>query len=425
MFQNSLNGVNAFSRALDIIGHNLSNSENIGYKKQGIHFSEALSSAGQNSSTAGISAPEPMNEFKQGVVIETNNPLDIAIRGNGVFQVSQGRAVSPDKTFYTREGQFKLEIDSIESSGNAATQRSYITTGGGNYLMGWGPGVSSTQPTAPLVISHAQNPGKTTSDLKLNVNLDARSEPVTKPFDITDPTTYTWATTTKSFDSQGTPHDLTIYFARTDEYAWNTYTSLDRNPPIAGNAPQQIRFDRTGRIEPGTTIATAFNSPSPPATVSPISISLDNSTLFSDNSSANSLENDGYGNGWLKGISVAPDGTINGEYSNGFAAPLGRIALARFKSPEGLTTIGGNLWFPSNNSGPAELWPDTTVSSAANAAAKDQIAGWGALQSQSIEKSTTDTAADLINLVVMQRNYQANAKGIETQNSMIQSLLNI
>lgn len=426
MFQNSLNGLTAYSRALDTVGHNLSNSENVGYKKMRLHFSDVLTSA-TGGGGGGVSAPTSFSEFKQGNIVDSTNPLDMAIRGNGFFQVTDD---TTGETFYTRNGQFRLKIASYADSADIKSQKSYLVNAAGNYLMGWQTGQPSTGPTSPLVISHDTSDGKPTTTLGMNINLESKVNVIAddKTFDPNTPYSYNWATSVKVFDNDGQPHDLKSYFVKKDTNQWEVYTRLDAGLIPGETEPQPILFSDTSNLKDFTPMTRSFTLPAKAdgtiPTIAPITIDLTGSTQFNEKSTLNEETNDGYAFGYLQNFRVEYDGTIVGDYSNGFASTLGRVALARFTSPEGLLPVGGNLWAESPDSGTLELWPDIATA-AASTSSNQKLEGWGAIQTKAIEQSTTETASDLVDMVVMQRNYQANAKGIETQDKMIESLLNI
>ena len=118
---------------------------------------------------------------------------------------------------------------------------------------------------------------------------------------------------------------------------------------------------------------------------------------------------DGYKDGLLAGTTLSTDGTIQGRYSNGQTQNMGKVALATFINPNGLQSIGGNLWRETTNSGAANI----------GTAAQG---GRGVTASNSLEQANTDTAAQLIDMITMQRNYQANAQTIKTQDDMLKTL---
>ncbi len=109
---------------------------------------------------------------------------------------------------------------------------------------------------------------------------------------------------------------------------------------------------------------------------------------------------------------MSDDGIVLGRYTNGVTKPLAQVALANFTSPEGLAPLGNNVWSESSKSGPPLVGPPGTAS-------------LGALQSGTVEESNVDLTAELVSLITAQRNYQANAQTIKTQDALMQTLVNL
>ena len=105
------------------------------------------------------------------------------------------------------------------------------------------------------------------------------------------------------------------------------------------------------------------------------------------------------------------DGTILGSYSNEQTLSLGQIAMASFGNVEGLKPQGDNVWSATGASGQELLG----------------VAGgaMGTLKSNAVEESNVDLSGQLVNLIVAQRNYQANAQTIKAQDTVLQTLVNI
>jgi flagellar hook protein FlgE len=146
----------------------------------------------------------------------------------------------------------------------------------------------------------------------------------------------------------------------------------------------------------------------------PLAFTLDfrGSTQFGSPFGVNRLTQDGFTSGRLSGISVSPDGIVQGRYSNGQARNLSQIVLANFNNPNGLTSLGGNQWAETSESGqPLVGSPDS--------------GSLGVLQSAAIEESNVDLTQELVNMITQQRNYQANAQSIKTQDQVLQTLVNL
>lgn len=126
----------------------------------------------------------------------------------------------------------------------------------------------------------------------------------------------------------------------------------------------------------------------------------------------NSLKQDGYTAGSLTGVSVGADGIISGNFSNGQSRNLGQVVLANFANPNGLASLGNNQWAATSTSGEVILGtPDS--------------GSFGVLQALAIEESNVDLTSELVAMITAQRNYQANAQTIKTQDQVMQTLVNL
>jgi flagellar hook protein FlgE len=136
------------------------------------------------------------------------------------------------------------------------------------------------------------------------------------------------------------------------------------------------------------------------------------STQFGSNFNVNALTQNGYTSGRLTGFSVGADGVVLGQYSNGQSKTLAQIVLTNFADPEGLIPLGNNQWQESSSSGlPLVGSPGS--------------GRLGALQAAAVEDSNVDLTGELVNMITAQRNYQANAQTIKTQDAVLQTLVNL
>ncbi|NIC40231.1 flagellar hook-basal body complex protein, partial [Aquabacterium sp. A08] len=125
-FQTGLSGLNASSRNLDVIGHNIANANTTGMKASRIEFAElyasSLGAAGGSNSGIGVQVATVSQLFTQGNIKVTGNQLDLAINGSGFFQVK-----GTDGVTYTRNGEFKLDKDGYIITNNGARLQGYAT----------------------------------------------------------------------------------------------------------------------------------------------------------------------------------------------------------------------------------------------------------------------------------------------------------
>jgi flagellar hook protein FlgE len=165
----------------------------------------------------------------------------------------------------------------------------------------------------------------------------------------------------------------------------------------------------TGGPDPTTTSIT-FTPTGASAELIPFDFTA--STQFGAAFGVTKLTQDGFTAGQLSGFNIGSDGIIMGRYSNGVSKPLGQVALATFPNMQGLQPLGSNEWSQSSASGsPVVNAPGTGNN--------------GVLKTSATEDSNVDLTAELVNMITAQRTYQANAQTIKTQDSVMQTLINM
>ena len=199
----------------------------------------------------------------------------------------------------------------------------------------------------------------------------------------------------------------------------NTPADVDRD--IAASVRLQstvqgkLLFDAKGTLSAATpplSVGLPIFPPTGAAAVLPVTLSFTGSTQYGSLNALQKSSQDGYANGRLQRFNVGADGTIQGQYSNGETQALGQIVLANFANPGGLTPLGNNAWAETSASGTPLVGVPTSGS-------------LGVLQSSAVETSNVDLTAELVNMITAQRVYQANAQTIKTQDSVLQTLVNL
>ena len=151
--------------------------------------------------------------------------------------------------------------------------------------------------------------------------------------------------------------------------------------------------------------------PTPPES-SNFEIDISELSQFGSAFSVNDLNQNGYTTGRLVGLDVDGSGVILSRFSNGESQILGQVALANFNDVEGLAPVGDSVWVGTFASGDAVIGAPGTAS-------------LGVLTASAVEQSNVDLSNELVNLIIAQRNYQANSKTIETADTIQQTILNI
>ncbi len=416
-FNTALSGLRAANQDLSVTGNNIANASTTGFKKSRTEFGDVYANSilgtGTRTPGSGVLVNRIAQQFDQGNINITNNSLDLALNGNGFFILSdQGSPV------YTRAGNFGLD------------NQGYIVSATGAKMQGFpadAAGVIQSGRLADLQIQTAGiNPNATTSvELQFNLNsgsaVPATAVPTPLPASLTT-AQFNWSTSATIYDSLGNSHTMTTYYAKNTPTAtgtlWDVYTSLDG----AGlHDLGSISFDTNGGLLGATPTGGAFSATPvlpdtwpAPGGADPLTFSLDvtNSTQYGSDFTVNSLNQDGYAPGRLASVNIDGTGVVFARYSNGQALTLGQIALANFANPQGMVPVGNTGWAQSFDSGEPVV-------------GTPQSGSRGSVQSGALEDSNVDISNELVNLILAQRNYQANAKTIETDNAVTQTILNL
>jgi flagellar hook protein FlgE len=409
-FQQGLSGLNSSAKALDVISNNIANANTVGFKSAEVHFSDvyAASLGGGGASQVGIGAAVGgiVQQFSQGNITTTNNPLDISINGGGFYRMT---SQSGDVT-YSRNGQLHLDNTGYLVNDQALRLNGVVAVNG--LVPPAGDPVALQITSAPIPPRPTDDP--LSGDMTAVVNLDARQDvPSLGPFDPTNPLTYNFSTAMAVFDSLGVAHSLSMYFERTATGGpWDVHATLDNAVPTNIGT---LTFDTSGALSTVMPIAIPAAWPLTTGAVSPWSpgnITFLGSTQYGSTASVDSLTQGGYTTGALTGVSVSSEGIVQGNYTNGQSRDLAQVVLATFANPNGLKSIGNNQWNATPDSGDALI-------GAPGAGSR------GLLQSAAVEESNTDLTAQLVQMITQQRNYQSNAQSIKTQDQILQTLVNL
>lgn len=411
-FQQGLSGLSTASDSINVISNNISNSSTVGFKSSAAQFADVYASALNGTTSAnqvgiGSRISTVAQTFTQGDITSTDNPLDLAINGDGFFRVTS----SDGSVAYTRNGQFYVDADGyiVNSSGYQLT--GYMADADGNIVQ--------SSPTALYVDTAAIAPQETTA-IDLGLNLDSTSEVPSTAWDYgtstPDATSYNNSTSMTVYDSLGNSHTLTLYFRTMGSGDWSMFYQLDGGVtyPTTASGTADLSFSSTGILQTSMPITLSTGLDVSTGANTPLSIDLDLSgtTQYGTSFARNSMTQDGYTSGSLSSVGVGDDGILVGTYSNGETRNLGQVVLAAFANPNGLTILGDNLWAESADSGQPSVG----------------VAGSGTLGSitgGAVEDSNVDLTSALVDLITAQRNYQANAQSIKTEDAIMQTLVNL
>ena len=410
-FTTALSGVNAAQSDLDVISNNIANSSTTGFKTGRAEFGDvyAQSLLGTTTPTPGqgVKVTGITQQFSQGDLEFTDNALDVAINGDGFFQVKDQGVVE-----YTRAGAFKIDKDGFVSTVSGARVQGYqvdATTGNVTGTIG------DIQTQAALLAP------KATTTATLTGNLDARyGNLLTTGFDATDASTYHATTSMAVFDSQGNSRVLDLYFIKTADNTFDVMSYVDGASTTGGDATALITgltYTTAGAYDAtagATNLGKANIAVAAADGVAALAVALDITgfTQFGSNFAVSTATQNGYSAGQLSSIEVSDVGLVSARYSNGVSSSLGQFALADFGNPNGLQPVGSTNWVETFKSGQPVL-------------NKAGDANLGLIQGFALEQSNVAITQELVDLIVAQRNFQANAQVVQAEDAITQTIINM
>ena len=403
-FNTALSGIQAASGDLGIIGNNIANSATTGFKSSRAEFADVYASSLLSSGTAigqGVRMQSVAQQFSQGSINFTDNPLDLAISGEGFFQLQDSGS-----TVYSRAGNFKLDANGnvVNNEGFALMARQADTNG------------AITGAISPLQLTNAYIDANPTAALSAGVNFDAREPEMDSSWSLVagvpDTAGYNSSTTTTIYDSLGNDHTISLYFSKLDPVTnpneWNVRTLIDGTLQDT----TAVTFNSDGSYNAPASIPVTWDPGGGATPAQSFDMDLSSSTQFGSNFAVNSLSQDGYTAGQLLGVDVDDTGIVFARYSNGQSQVVAQVVLANFANTQGLKPIGDTAWVETFSSGsPVVSEPGT--------------AGLGLLQSNALEDSNVDLTEQLVRMIEAQRNFQANAQTIQAEDTVTQTIINL
>jgi flagellar hook protein FlgE len=427
-FYTSLSGLQAAQIDMTTISHNLANVSTNGFKKSRTEFADVIASSVSTSPTqqvgSGTVIKAVRQQFAQGAFVQSASTLDIAITGDGFFAVKP--QVESATVAFTRNGGFLVNNDRYVVDGQGGHLQVYPVDGSGTVV------ATGLESTINLRLPETSGVPEATQNVELALNLpssasipaDSTQWTTARPyaFDRFDASTYNQSTSTTVYDSGGNAMTMTSYFVRdtaataaapNSKWTVRTFVGDQELADAAGN-PIELTFDNTGALSTPST-PTAYASFTPAGSTESQSISLDFGSLTTQLAqpfNVGSRIQDGKAVGQITGVAIDKDGTVKASFSNGATEVLGKVALATFSNPSGLRQLGSSYWASTGLSGEAKLG-----SPGEN--------GLGSLMSSTIERSNVDITEELVGLIAAQRNFQANAKALDTASQISQTIFNI
>ncbi|AVB26818.1 flagellar hook protein FlgE [Pseudomonas syringae pv. syringae] len=437
-FNIGLSGLYAANKSLDVTGNNIANVATTGFKSSRAEFADQYAqsirgTSGNTSVGSGVRTAAVSQQFSQGsLTTGTANSLDLAINGDGFFMMSNN-----GEKLYTRAGAFHTDKEGyVVNSSNMKLQGYNVDANGAvvtGALSDLRVNASNLEPKATTTITNSANLNSTTA------------LPTVATFDATDTNSYNVKYSTPTYDTQGNAHTLDQYFVKTGTNTWSMYSLMDgrsiSDPTSTTPDKNNLTFDSSGKLVttaggavptdsanikfnadgtfavtnwvPGVQVGTGTAATwAANGATGAASIKLDMSTTTQTASVSGLLKQDqnGYATGQLSGMNVDSSGNLFATYTNGKSQVIGQTSLTSFANVQGLAQAGGTNWRETFASG-------VPVSGAPQSGTLGYITG------QALEESNVDLTMELVNLIKAQSNYQANAKTISTQSTIMQTTI--
>ena len=421
----AVSGLNAQSAAFGNIGDNVANSQTVGFKRVDTNFIDYVTASSQTTNQPGaVQARADYVNDVQGAVSQTDNPLDLAISGNGFFTVdrpvgeNRGAPVFGQNPSYTRTGDFKLN------------NNGYLVNGSGDYLAGWtsdASGAPDQTKTAPIQVDQSGIKPLATQNVTLGLNLPASSDGT--PFPTTIPVV----------DSLGRDQTLNLTWTPTagTPNTWDVSVAQAGSTSPLGSA--RIAFGAAGNpaapegtvgsISGSGGVAGSTYAANGAATIAvnadfgsgaqPITFSLgkfgqaSGLTQFAGTTAnVTKLSNDGVKAGSYTGVSLKSNGDVSINYDNGQSRVVARVPITTFANPDALHREDGQAFTVTQESGSPQ-----TLQVGSN--------GAGTLVTSAVEGSNVDIASEFTKLIVAQRAYSANTKMVTTADDMLSATIDM
>jgi flagellar hook protein FlgE len=426
-FYTALSGLNGAQTELATLANNIANVGTHGFKRSRVAFGDIITAAPlQNPNRvvgSGTSVRAIAQQFTQGPIEGSESALDLAISGQGFFVMKGGD--NGDQLAYTRAGAFQVTANRFVVDATGRQLQLFPTTETGAILS------TDLASTIPARLPLQSGVPQATTTIQIGVNLPASApiipnNPVFGPsnpfvFDPANPATFNHVTSTTVFDSQGNALPAAIHYIKLENatpadpvHRWEARVLVNGTELSVGGTPGiPLEFDVNGVITAPTT-PFVFDALVLPGGAQPLTLAVDHgsgTTQQAGSFARNVLTQDGIPAGQLESIAVDRAGQLSVSFTNGEVQVLGRVALVNFNNPQGLKAVGDASFVTSPQSGEPLPGPAGR-------------AGFGTILSGSLERSNVDLTTELVSLIAAQRNFQASAKAIETDNTLLQTIIN-
>lgn len=420
-----VSGLQAQGEGLSVVADNIANSNTTGFKASRAEFEDIMSRNlkgidGGNQLGRGVRIGAINPILLQGNIDHTDRGTDLAINGDGYFQVKGNEGVS-----YTRDGSFTFD------------KAGYLVTNNGQRVQGYQADEKGKieNRIGDVKFPKALVNASATKSVNLELNLDSRAVADAKVFDANDPyKTSDFATAVEIYDSQGAKHVMNVFFNKGIDRTW-TYRGLvdgkevEVQPNEDGTIPEmaqvtegKVQFTEDGKLFSQEVISSNFNFKGGAKQGQEIAISFgdaiatggkgEGTKQYGKDSDVIRWNQDGYAAGTVTNLSFNDEGVLTASYTNGQVLDLAQILLAKFENPEALFKQGGNAFKQSRDSGEPSL-------------GAARMSGRGSIMAKSLERSTVDIASEFVSMITNQRAFQANAKTVSTSDELLSEIIQL
>jgi flagellar hook protein FlgE len=456
-------GLNAAQTGLDTTSNDLANAATDGFKSQAQLFAAVYAANESDVPGIGVQSAGIDSNFSQGSQVATGNSLDALIQGSGFFAINnQGeQQYTRDGAFQLNSSGNLVTTAGNDVLGYPTSSTGAVTGGLGTITVNTGAltakpsaniGIVTSLNSADAIITSGTAPSYTSTGYASSTAEGSGASSTGSP----TTGTYNEATSAVAYDSQGNANTVSLYYVQTGSNAWDVYAlpaasngssvGVSAAVTTAGTAPTAastlttvsvasdaataptvgeqvtttttplllttLHFNSAGTLESSSNADTtagagAYTAPmvvdwgngTAPST---LTFNFAGSTLGAQSFAIAGTTNDGYAPGSYTGTSIASDGAVTANYSNGQTAVAGKLAVANFINQQGLQSVSGNLYAQTNTSGTPVI--DTPGAGQA-----------GTILSGNLEQSNVSTSSALVDLIQYQQAYEANATEIQTE----------
>lgn len=419
----AISGLNAQARALGHVSDNVANSQTVGFKRTDTNFVSYLTDSTLSVHRPGsvVARPDYTNTV-QGIIEQSENPLALAIAGQGFFSVAlptgtaNGQVTFDERQFFTRGGDFQMD------------RNGYLVNGAGYFLQGWladAAGEPDRTRIQPIRVSELVFNPIATGSIELSANLPAGgATPVSTQLNV--------------YDSLGALQPMTLTWTPAGANTWTLGISAPGAGGPLGSIDVQFGQAATPAAPDGTigdlvnatgTLTGVAAVPGDPVLVSftadfgqgPQAITLNLGAFGAargvtqyagDEYVVRNLAQDGVPLGAYSSTAIRENGDVAINYDNGQSRVIARVPITTFNAPDMLQRLDGQAFMRTLESGEAR-----TSDPASN--------GAGRLAVGSIERSNVDIASEFSKLIVAQRAYTANTRIVTASDEMLQDTINM